>query len=103
MSKMFKGVIAFAAGTALALGGALAAHATTEYPPEGGTWEYGVLEYSSTPFVHSDYLHNSAKHRSSVKVSAGTIYRSSDKAAGYWSTIEKATGYSGNHAYYYKY
>lgn len=62
-----RGKIARVATTAAAIiglvaGGALAANATTDYP-EGGTWNHGIREYSSTPYLYSEYLHNSVPCR----------------------------------------
>ena len=99
-----RGLTALAATTtlaaALALAGATAANATTVYPPEGGTWEYGVIEPASTVFVYSHYRHPTVTHRASVQVSNGTLYRSNWVAPGIWANVDKPTGWFNNYAYY---
>ena len=95
--------IAVVLGSFLATTGVVAAQATTEYPSVGGTWNYGVYEPASTVYVYSDYYHKDRKHRSSVQVHNGTIYRSADAAKGTWSKVEKQTYYGGNGAWYYAY
>jgi lactococcin 972 family bacteriocin len=87
-------------GVALWAGGASTASATTEYPPEGGVWQYGVIEPASTVFVYSQYYHGSKLHRSSVSPTSGGIYRSANAAAGQWSYVDRQTSYSGNRAWY---
>ena len=103
MKRVTVGAIAsVVAGTLFAVAGVSAANATTEYP-EGGTWNYGVHEPAGTYYVYSNYYHPFKLHRSSVQVTNGTIYRSADKAGGSWTYLDEATGWSGNHAYYYVY
>ena len=103
MKKFWMGVAGFLASAALVFGVAGSASATTEYPPEGGTWEYGVIEPASTVFVYSHYYHPTTLHRSSVRTTSGTLYRSPDKAGGQWANVDKETGYYNNKAYYYRY
>lgn len=52
---------------AMVIGGAVGAHATTVYPPEGGTWNHGVRSggiYGSGGQVYSEYAHSTKTHSS---------------------------------------
>lgn len=87
-------------------GGAGAANATTEYP-QGGTWQYGVHEPSSTILVYSNYHHPSKKHRSTA-CNKNSCSRSADKGANVWSYASITASGSifdgnGNTAYYHVY
>lgn len=75
-----KGVIAttLLAGT-LAVGGASAAQATTEWPNVGGRWDYGYSLLGRA--INSDYFHNGRCHGSTV-VSDDRVNRSQDIVAG---------------------
>ncbi|TXK18985.1 lactococcin 972 family bacteriocin [Homoserinibacter sp. GY 40078] len=94
--------IAAIVAAGLVAGGAVAAHATTEYVG-GGKWSYGVYEPANTVYVYSNYYHPSKKHRSTVQVHNGTQYRSKDAPAGKTAEIERATSYGGNKAWWYAY
>ncbi|MEA5456469.1 lactococcin 972 family bacteriocin [Sinomonas sp. JGH33] len=74
--------------------GAAAANAWTQYPNEGGTWNYGYHWG-----IYSDYLVDRC-HRSSVKNDWG--YNSSIRVApGEWSNASlKATYWTNNRWYY---
>lgn len=85
-------------GAAIAVGGVSAANAVTEYR-EGGTWRYGLYEYSSTPYAESHYHHPSKYHRASVINTSGTLLR--DYAnAGQWADAVLASGWWGSEYYY---
>ena len=86
---------------AMVLGGATAAFATTEYPAEGGRWDYGYIAVSQT--MNSDYYHDSRCHGSSVKHGVDRWDRSVDTAGGY--TAHAGLGWVGvwdNREYYYR-
>lgn len=90
-------------GTVVAIGSVAAANATTVYP-EGGTHQYGVYTGSAEEtHNYSNYHHPTNWHRSSVKVTNGTVYRSADRPKGAWAKIDKETGWHNNQAFYYKY
>jgi hypothetical protein len=97
-----KAGLAVVVAAAFVMGGATAASATTEYVG-GGTWNYGVYEPASTVYVYSEYMHYSKKHRTTVQVHNGAMYRSADAAAGKWAKVEKASYYGGNGAWWYAY
>ncbi|MGL4340436.1 MAG: lactococcin 972 family bacteriocin [Rhodoglobus sp.] len=59
--------VAAVLGTGLASG---AAFATTEYPFEGGTWEYGT----TFTHVYSNYFLASRDHKSTACSNAGCAY-----------------------------
>jgi hypothetical protein len=95
------------AGTTLAVvaclmaGGSVAANATTDYPPEGGTWKYGNREYSSTVYAYSEYLHTTKIHKASVESSSGNWGYSGWVSRGTWAKApEQATGWWGAHYWY---
>lgn len=102
MKLRAKASIAAVIAAALAMSGSMAANATIEYPG-GGKWWYGVYEPANTTYVYSDYYHPTKKHRSSVQVHNGTIYRSTDAKAGATSKVERSTSYGGNKAYWFAY
>lgn len=81
------------------LGGGLsagAAFATTEYPPEGGTWDYGV-----TPlYVYSNYYHGTRTHKSTACSNAGCAYSGWVSAGSTsYATMNPST-FGGNEAFY---
>lgn len=83
---------------ALILGSAGAAFATTQYPAEGGTWEYGNGVTSAWSYYTVDLCHGS-----SIKNADGILVaRSVDTAAGKRSNayINHAPFASGFHFYY---
>jgi lactococcin 972 family bacteriocin len=87
---------------ALVGAGAISASATTDHP-EGGTWEYGIREYSSTPYLYSEYLHNSKEHKASTIKHDGTLKSSGWVGRGAWAKApEQASNYNTrtNHWYY---
>lgn len=82
--------------------GAVAASATTDHP-EGGTWEYGIREYTSTPYLYSEYLHGSRTHKASTVKHDGTLSSSGWVQGGRWAKApEQASNYNTttNHWYY---
>ena len=72
----------------LILGGASAAMATTENPPEGGTWDYGT----SGSLIYSNYKHDSRSHGSSVENCHGQLWRSPNVGPGSWSKVSTDHG-----------
>jgi hypothetical protein len=82
----------------LVLGGATAALAVTEYPAQGGTWEYDA----SGTALYSRYLHTVSVHGSSVKTCEGAITRSPATRAGVWSDARRGDGcaFGVDYAYY---
>jgi lactococcin 972 family bacteriocin len=81
----------------LAVGGAAVAKATTVYPPEGGTWDYGVDYWVMKTW--SNYHHPSRVHHSTACSSSACTY-SGWVPAGYWSKAERLASWGGNTAYY---
>lgn len=81
---------------ALLVSGVSTAQAATQYPAEGGTWNYGLSAWTPTAF--SNYIVNRT-HGSSVKTSYGEV-RSIDVIAGKWSTASKVANPWGNSYYY---
>ena len=94
--KSLTKVLAIAATTAalLAVGVTTAQAATTSYPPEGGTWKYGV----SGSYTTSDYLHNTRTHKSTA-VGANTVI-TAWTSPGVWSKAKAISALGGNKAYY---
>ncbi|RKQ35124.1 lactococcin 972 family bacteriocin [Kocuria tytonis] len=86
------------AGVAVSLlfGGSSAAFAATQYPAEGGTWQYGLDTW--TPTASSSYQVGRC-HGSTAKTSYGEV-RSVNTAANSWSRASKAANYWGNSYYY---
>ncbi len=81
----------------LVLGGGAAAFATTTYPPEGGTWNYGVV---AGVHLYSDYFHQTVCHGSSTRNDWG-LSSSPDVAGGVWSNnSQPTTSIQNNRAYY---
>lgn len=78
-------------------GGASAAMAGTTYPPEGGTWNYGV---SAGVHLYSDYFNQHQCHGSSNRNDWG--YTSSPNVAGnVWAnSSQPTTSLQDNRAYY---
>lgn len=70
MKKSQISIVGIVLASALAVGGAAAAaNATTAYPPEGGTWNYGVRAggiYGTVGEVYSEYYHQSQTHKSTA-------------------------------------
>lgn len=94
------------AGTTLAVvvglvaGGSVAANATTAYP-EGGTWKYGIREYSSTVYAYSEYFQPTRIHKASVQSSTGSWGYSGWVTSNVWAKApEQATGWTGAHYWY---
>lgn len=54
--------------------------AATQYPPEGGTWQYGY----STPNAYSHYLHSTKPHQATVVDNIGNS-NTSRAIANYWA------------------
>ena len=74
---------------------------TTEYPAEGGTWNYGTTGLTGGGTVYSDYLHNSRAHGSTVENADGLTDRSPTAVAGAWSHAEApAVAWAVDYAYY---
>lgn len=72
------------------------AYAATEYPIEGGQWNYG-FEWG---WATSDYYNESVCHGASVYNDWGND-RSVDTAPGYWAeSAIQATPWTGNQYYY---
>jgi len=82
---------------ALMLGSAGAAYATTQYPVEGGTWEYGNGVTSAWSYYTVDRCHGS-----SITHAGDTVSRSVDTAAGQRSNAytNHAPWTTGYHFYY---
>lgn len=74
-----------------------AAFATTVYPPEGGTWSYGV---QPTATVYSNYYHGSLTHGSTACNGYPACTRSADRPAGTTSYASRVPTLWGNTAYY---
>ena len=70
------------------------ARAATQYPPEGGQWNYGVGVLGS----YSDYLNSQVTHGSTVK--DGQKKYSASAPAGSWSQALARGVYSGCQFYY---
>lgn len=81
----------------LALGGGGVANATTTYPSEGGTWDYGVDYWVMKTW--SNYYHPSRVHHSTA-CSASACTQSGWVPAGYWSNASRLATWGGNTAYY---
>ncbi|MCM6763171.1 lactococcin 972 family bacteriocin [Rathayibacter sp. ZW T2_19] len=93
---------ALAVAVVVAATAATTASATTTYP-DGGTWKYGIREYSSTPYLYSEYFHASKTHKASTITSRGVLSSSGWVVKGLWAKApEKASNYSTstNHWYY---
>lgn len=105
MSKIAAGLMTVAAGAALVLSSATAAHALTSVSTEGGTFEYGVEKFGgNTWIVKSHYFHKSKKHRTTACSAYTNCLRSVDVSGGYRSKVGKVFGgESGAKAYYYVY
>jgi lactococcin 972 family bacteriocin len=73
-----------------------AAFATTEYPAEGGTWNYGV----TATYVYSNYYLGSRTHKSTACSNAGCAYSGWVSAGSTsYATMSPST-LGGNTAYY---
>jgi lactococcin 972 family bacteriocin len=80
----------------LAVAGASAANAWTQYPVQGGTWNYGYHWG-----IYSDYLNNTLCHGSSVQNDWG--YNSSiNTAPGYWAQASHTGNVWTNNRWYYR-
>ncbi|MFZ4893898.1 lactococcin 972 family bacteriocin [Plantibacter sp. Mn2098] len=76
--------------------GAVAAYADTQYPVEGGQWNYGL---AGGVHAYSDYLVDRC-HGTTVENDWG-VNRSIDTAANKWSNASHAaTPLTNNHYYY---
>lgn len=84
-------------GASLAVGGATAAYATTNYPAQGGTWTYGLSAGLISPY--SNYWHGSRCHGSTVSTDWASS-RSIDVRAGQTSHAQ-ASGNALTHNNYY--
>lgn len=80
--------------TAAALVSGTACYAYTQYPAEGGQWNYGYTALGA----YSDYLHPSAYHGSTVV--CGGSRNDAEAAAGNWSQAILYGTYSGTSFYY---
>lgn len=81
----------------LVLGGGTAALATTTYPPEGGTWSYGVV---GGVHLYSGYFHQTRCHGSSTRNDWG-LSSSPNVAGGVWANnSQPTTAVQNNRAYY---
>ncbi|WP_295128068.1 lactococcin 972 family bacteriocin [uncultured Leifsonia sp.] len=94
MKSLAKALAITATTAALVTLGATAAQATTAYPSEGGTWNYGV----SGKYTTSDYLHNTRTHKSTA-VGHNTVV-SASTSPGVWSKAQAISAVGGNKAYY---
>jgi lactococcin 972 family bacteriocin len=59
LKRIGLGVTVAGVAAGFALAGVTAANAATAYPPEGGTWDYGVISNN----VFSNYHHPTRNHR----------------------------------------
>ncbi len=82
----------------LALGGGTAALATTVYPAEGGTWNYGVV---AGVHLYSDYFNQNQCHGSSTRNDWG-LSSSPNVAGGVWSNNSQPTTVNQNNRAYYR-
>jgi lactococcin 972 family bacteriocin len=82
----------------LTLGGTSAALAETTYPPEGGTWNYGVV---SGVHLYSDYFHQTQCHGSSTRNDFG-LSSSPEVIGGVWSNNSQGTTPNQNNRAYYR-
>lgn len=89
-------IVTAALNVALGLGGAAAANAATQYPNEGGTWNYGL----AVSRVYSDYLVNRC-HGTTVGNDWGDN-RSIDVAADRWANSAIGGTPWTNNKYYYR-
>jgi lactococcin 972 family bacteriocin len=94
--KVLLAVVAGVVG-AFAVGTPALAYVITQYPPEGGTWEYGIDE-SNVNFSY--YNHPSQNHRSSVSNPLKGLVRSICDSGGRWTYATEAASTSGNQAFY---
>lgn len=72
-----------------------AAFAVIEYPPEGGTWDYG----RSGSNVWSYYINTTPQHATSTVGQSG-LRRSPCAGRDQWARINDTAKVAGNHAYY---
>lgn len=75
-----------------------AAFAATQYPAEGGQWNYGL---TAGVHAYSDYYHPSQCHGSSVYNDWGNN-RSIDTAGGQWATSALGASPWTHNSYYYR-
>ena len=95
MQKIKKTIVGLAAVIGLIFTPAVAS-AVTQYPAQGGTWNYGL---AGGVRAYSDYLVNRC-HGSTVKTDWGNYY-TIDTASGYWSNAwHKATPFTNNKYFY---
>ena len=82
---------------ALLVGTAGAAAATTQYPTEGGTWEYGNGVTSAWSYYTVDYCHGSSITRNGTTVSRSADTRAGQPSNAYTNHAPWTTGF---HFYY---
>ena len=84
-----------AAGVLAAVSAAGTAFAVVQYPPEGGTWDWGV----SGSTVWSNYINTTPRHATSTIGQSG-LRRSGCAGANQWARVSDTRASSGNKAYY---
>lgn len=78
-------------GVFIFVSAASAAFAVVQYPPEGGTWEWGR--------TYSNYVNTTPKHATSTVGQSG-LRRSACAGTNQWARISDTPASSGNKAYY---
>ena len=96
MQKIKKTIVGLAAVVGLIFT-PVVANAATQYPVEGGTWNYGL---AAGVHAYSDYLVNRC-HGSTVITDWGTSATINTRA-GYWSNASHRASIFTNNKYYYR-
>ena len=79
---------------------AMAAQTThSDSPPEGGTWNWGIVGGKPGGTTYSEYLHDSKTHGSTAQNSSGAN-RSAAVSAKKWSSASITATLTGNKSFY---